>query len=237
MLIALAAAGAHADEPRKIAQAGKPPSTSDEAFIAERRALASEMSKLVESGASREKIDAWQKENAGRQAAVQEAAIAWSARQRPPELPLTKEVRLPSGASQAVEDFLVSRVQLNNSRAVLLNGLRDATGEQRQQALEAWRTKNAAATEASQQLAETISEEQPRAEMVVPDPAPIRPGASPELKAFLTQCHALMKERAEIFNELRSASPEVRQQALENWNADTSARLQAIREAAARLTK
>lgn len=237
MLIALAAAGAHAEEPSKTAQAGKPPSTSDEAFIAERRALASEMSKLVESGASREKIDAWQKENAGRQAAVQEAAIAWSARQRPPELPLTKEVRLPSGASQAVEDFLVSRVQLNNSRVVLLNGLRDATDEQRQQALEVWRKQNTAATEASRQLGETVSEEQPSKEMVVPDPAPVRPGTPPELKAFLTQCRGLMKERAEFLNELRSASPEVRQQALENWNTDTSDRLQPVQEAATRLTK
>ncbi len=205
----------------------------EETFMARRKSLAREMMALVESGASPQEIETWHEANAARHQALRDAAIAMAARQTPPELPFIEEIQLPEGASRNMEEFLLQRAVLHNSRVELLNRLHQATEEERQQALETLQSQNEEALEVQRALAVQISEEGFLSEEqeIAADPN-IPPDASPELEDFLTKRHALMKEQIALLNQYRSATPEARQQALEDWHENNFSRLNALRKAA-----
>jgi hypothetical protein len=153
---------------------------------------------------------------------------------RTPQIPPTQ---FPPDASETMKAFLQERDRLHHDQQKTLSQLTNATPEEQHLALEKWHEENAAALEAQQARAQQMSAENPVPRLHVPVTASIPPDATPELKNFLTQRHAFMKDQAEMMNQLENATPEQREQALENWHTQNASRLEAMQAAATQLSQ
>jgi hypothetical protein len=205
-------------------------------IIEERHAIAAEMAQLVRSGANPEQIEIWNRNNAARLAAIQQKLSAMAARQDSKPQPYIREVQIPPGASENLENFLIERAKLNNEQILVHNQTLQASPEKRSEAIEAWQKQNAAVMEAQAARASQISGESQPPDLPVPSPADIPPNATPELKDFITRRNALIKAEAGVIAHLKTATPEQRQQALEAWRASNPLPARAMQDAAVRLS-
>ncbi len=142
---------------------------------------------------------------------------------------------LPPASSTPSETaaFLVTREKLMRSRQQLMQGLADSAPEERHKAMEKWHKENAEALGAQQQLAIRMGAESRLPRVLIQEPR-IPDNATPELREFLTTRHALMKDRAEMMNQLRDATPEEQQNTMKAWHESYSERLAALRSLASK---
>ena len=118
----------------------------------------------------------------------------------------------------------------------LLLQMANESPEGRHQAMEKWNGEYAAELDEQRQLAIRMGEESQPPLLPVPTAPRIPNNASPELREFLTGRHELMIGRAELSNQLRTATPEQRHLAMEEWNEKNASRLDALRIASTRLS-
>lgn len=141
------------------------------------------------------------------------------------------------GTGHAAEKFHQERARLMHARRELVKQLVDSSPEKRDEAMELWDEENSEALDAQQQLAIQMAAESEPPRFRVPTAPRIPENATPELREFLTARHAVMKDRAEMMDQLRDYSGEERHQAMEKWHEKNTSRLEAMQTTASRLTE
>ncbi len=240
--ILIAAISANADQVEEVAGISKvsptqvDPATLDQDVMKERHLIVAEVLKLLKEGATSEQVEEWHERNSARLAANQQKLAAMAARQISVARPYIAEVRISPGASGPMQELLMGRAELHNDRARIENQMLQASPRLREEALAAWELQNTAAIAAQGELAKQVSNES-QVPTIQPPPTPRVPAnASPELRSLLAARHAFMTAQAEITDRLRNASPEEREQAIEDWHTQNSAGLQALQEAAVQVS-
>lgn len=218
----------------------RPPAST--AFAASQKQLAAEFSLLQDQlrGATPEAceaaIHAWHQQNSARFESLQRQLKAIGEVATAP-LPLVHELQIPDEATQAMEDLLVGSAELHNGLARIINQERNASPEERQQAFDAWQHRNASAFEAQQQrVHQVVAAESLPAVPPAPSEPTIPADASPALQGFLMERFALMKAHAKLQKQYRTATPEERERAFEEWHKNNAARLQRLQNCVRQLS-
>lgn len=221
-----------------MSQTSPPPATvtSISSMIEERGRLLAKITAMVEDGANPEQIEVCNQNNATLLAAIQQQLTTFSAQQNSAPQSYVTEVQIPSDASETMETFLVERAALQNSRTFVANQTLEASLHRRQKALEAWDRQNSEAMDAQAERAQLVSEDPDTATFPGPPALQIPAGTSPELRDLLVLRHDLMTKQAELGVELQNLPPEERSKALDDWQLENASALQAIQDAAWRLS-
>jgi hypothetical protein len=137
---------------------------------------------------------------------------------------------VPAHASPQLTDFLAEKVSIQNARAEIYNQLLQALpADASQQQIEA--VHQFAAQKLEQQHAGDFQRQVQRAQALnaesVLQPVPafpclISPGASPELRSFLTARSALEISKAQAWNQHLNASAAERQAAMNEWEEENA---------------
>lgn len=144
---------------------------------------------------------------------------------------------IPPAPSEAAIAFQAGREKLMGAHQQLMRLMQEAGPGEQQQIMEKWHEEHAAELAAQQQLAIQMGAESRPINIPVPSAANIPANATPELREFLTARHAVMKDQAEMLNQLQNATPDQRQQAMQKWHEQNATRLEAMQSAASQLSK
>ena len=176
----------------------------------------------------------WYGKNAARVAAVGRAAEHVAATLPALEAKIITAVQIPNDASPDLEEFLVERARMHNEGIRIRQRL-DADPAQAAAILEKWRADEAASAE--KQRLHTAAVHAQMADWV-PD-VPLHPqiplDASPALTEFLTDRHAILRERTEAQRQAEKTAPGTKEKAAAQWDAANKARLDRLAEKAALL--
>lgn len=153
------------------------------------------------------------------------------------QAPSPHQAVLPVDSSDTLKTFLAARQQLQKGHAKMMAGLKNATPEERTQALEKWHQEHATELAAQQELAVKMGAESRPARLPILAKPRIPENATPELREFLTARHDVMKDQMELMNQLSDAPPEQQHHAMEKWNKQNSTRLEAMQIAATKLSQ
>ena len=202
-----------------------------EDFLQARVALAAEMNAVRQEARKAgdkdgmQAMEQWHRANSPRLEAVQQLAARIAASRPAIEPPLITSVAIPADASPELEEFLVERAHLYNQGVVVGRRMAAAPAE----AATVWEEWSKAQTAASDTLGrrlQALQAQTPVRVMEVP-PAPLIPqDASPELAAFLTERHSLLKERVEVERRAILEAKETREEAVARWLSENKIRLE-----------
>ncbi len=152
-------------------------------------------------------VETWRQQTQDRLSALRRSA-AENAQSKPrAEIPMIRQVEIPEAATPAMEELIVQQAQIRNSRAALVNTLRDAAPETRAEAVRQWHDRNQAALLAFQQQAAVVAAESRQKPLSTPPPLRIPDGASPGIQDFLPQRHAHLLQFIEQENAVRRLPP------------------------------
>lgn len=139
--------------------------------------------------------------------------------------------------SEATLALTQERDRLNQARQEMMAKLKEASPDERRQIIDQWRETNATAIKSLSELTRKLSNQRPSPEQLAPVTAPIPANATPEMRDFIIARQSVMKDQAEMMNQLRDASPQERQQAITKWREQNASRLEAIKTSAAGLSR
>jgi hypothetical protein len=210
------------------------PSEQDQ-FVAEQRALGQELQALQAQGATPQQMEAWHKKNAARFAAQQQRAMDMAADSALQPAPVMGQANIPANASGTLKDFLATQAEMANARAQihnqLLNGLpAEVTPEQisqmQQSETKLFEQQQGANLKLQAQRAQALAEESARQPLPVPPPLSLSPDTTPQMAAFLTARDQLMRDQIQLHNQYLTATPAVRDAAMEQWRKQNASRFQ-----------
>ena len=137
---------------------------------------------------------------------------------------------IPPHASPEMKEFLKNGATLANNMADLRAQLANAPVD-KQTVMETFQKQNRALLDRQTQLAKVIAQQHQAQPLPEPPPLRLPPNASPQLQAYLTARDQLMREQMAMMNQYRTADPQARQTAMQQWrqqNANRFAQLQQL---------
>jgi hypothetical protein len=176
-------------------------------------------------------LDEWRQRNAARFETLIEQAVRVAKSRPSAEIPMVREVTIPANASPELEEFLVEKARMYNERTRLENRLGRSSPEAAQ-AVREWETGNRERFAAQNERARAVAAQTSDKSIPIPLAPAIPRAASPELRAFITERHTLLRERAEALEQVKRLDPAARQQALAAWEQQNSTRFQELSQKA-----
>jgi len=177
---------------------------------------------------------AWHRQNAARMEAIGRLTQQVAAALPRFEPQLIQRVEIPADASADLEEFLVERARQFNAGIRLQQRLEAEPGNA-QAIREQWRAEDAASAERQRPLMDAVRAQTADWLPEVPLHPQLPLDASPELAAYLTERHAILRERTEAARQAAKAAPGTNEEAAARWDAANKARLDRLAEKAARL--
>ena len=217
--------------------ASSPPVASDSAYQAklqtfrqQQQELFQERVALIAQGATAQQLQAWQQQNAGQLAALDQQSQDLAAGQSQALLPLGQTgTPIPVGATPAMQEFLQNRATLAKSLTTLPGQSQAAVGNG---ALKQWLQQNDALLLRQAVLSRAIAQQGQVAPKTAPPQMPLPANATPQMKAFLTARSQLVWEQIQLRNQYAAATPLVRAAALKQWQQQNGARLAQLKQLA-----
>ena len=117
----------------------------------------------------------------------------------------------------------------NQSQASSVNLPAAASGQ------DAYTQQNGPELQAQSQRFQTVAAQVPAQPLSMPPPLVIPANVSPALKTFLTQKDQLMREQIQLWNQYATASPAVRNAAIQQWQQQNAPRLNQLKQQAQNL--
>jgi hypothetical protein len=215
-------------------------------FQQQRAALMQAREALVAQGATPQQLAAWQQQNSGQFAALQQQAQAISAASALRVMPTNRQPNIPANASPVLRDFMTTRAQLANALAQIHNQLVQSMpsnasaaqiGLMQQQAMQLFQQQHANDLQLQAQRARAMANTSAPTTLRTPPPLRIPSNASPQLRAFLTTKYQLMQGQVALQNQYANAAPAVRQAAMQQWRQQNAALTQQLQQQAQALSQ
>jgi hypothetical protein len=205
-------------------------------FEQTQQTIGQQLAQLMAQGATSAQLTFWINQNQSLLQAQQTRALQLGAISAAQPLPYVTSVTIPEDASQDLEDFLTTRATLANDFAQIHNQLLQQGAVSAATESTLFQQQAGATLQAQAQLAQKIAAEQVPQPLPVPPPLNLPPNASPQLAAFLTARDQLMRNGIALFNQYVTATPAVRQAALQQWEQQNAAQIQQVQQLAQNLS-
>jgi hypothetical protein len=197
-------------------------------LLLERQAQADEIKAMLEQGATPEQLAARHAADTVRSETLERELKAQLATRISPMIP-TAAIPIIDGASKATKEFLALRTAMQNDMTARLNAMPSgATEEERRGILDAAFKKRPEIEE----LGKRVADENASGEIPIPPPPVFPADAPPQLRAFLTERHAMLAERIALLNQTRFATSEERDRVIQAWERDNASRSHQLAKAA-----
>jgi hypothetical protein len=219
-------------------------SASLQTFGMENRALAREHETLLSQGATAQQIATWREQTAPEFESLQETAQQMSLKSELQPERTVRRVNVPRNASSTLSDFLTTRAELENARVQLRNQMLETlpsnpTEEQieavMQQVRQVSQQQHSADWQLQAQRADALGAEPESRPLRLPEPPVMPPNAAPQLQAFIKARNALLKGRAQLWNQYLTADPVTRRAAMQQWRHQNASGLNQLSQLAAAL--
>lgn len=213
-----------------------------ETLIAGRRQLieddmaAREKLRGAKQGVRKKAIQALWEKNRGKREALQEQAQVLAESQPPRRRTFIEEVVPRPDTTPEMEAFLVVRAEAQNDYIELENSLIGTTPEARAQAYRAFAEQSLAKRHEMAVIGSKVAKQAATALLPLP-PEPHRTHASSELKAFLEERKARMREGHTFEEHLRNLPPEQQVAARRAWQRQQAPKRAALAAKAKRLAE
>jgi len=215
-------------------------------FLQARQALLNSEIAQITNGATPAQLDAWFQQNAPQFAALQQhvQAVARASALQP--MPTNRQPNIPANASQTLKDFLTTRAALANALAQIHNQLlqsmpanasADQVSQMQQNEMQTFEQQHAGDLQLQAQRAQVMASQSANQPVPVPPPLSIPAQATPQMAAFLTTRDQLMREQIQLQNQYLSATPAVREAAMQQWLQQNASRFQQLQQQAQALAQ
>ncbi len=222
-----------------VATIGASNAATLQAFQVQQRTLTQSELALMSSGATPAQIQAWQQQNAVALAAQKRQVMEMAANSALQPMATVSQPTIPANASQMLKDFLTTQAALANARAQIHNQLLSAMpsevsdaqlGQMQQTEAQLFQQQEGATLQLQTQRAQALASASAQQPIPLPPPLSIPANASPQLAAFLTARDQLMRDRITVFNQYATATPAIRQAALQEWEQQNAAQVQQLQQ-------
>ena len=241
------AATASATAPVQV-QSVSPVPAKVASYLQQQAALSQQEQALVAQGATEQQLEAWYQQNASAFAALQQQAADMGTTSALRLGPTIAQPNLPAGASQTLSDFLTTQAALVNARAQIHNQIvQQATtsgqsltlaqvSQMEQQQEQLFQQQHDSDLQLQVQRAQTLASVSAQNAVPVPGPSVVPPNATPQMVAYLTVRDQLAHDEAQFRNQFVTATPAVRDAAIQQWHQQNLARFQQLQQLAQNLS-
>jgi hypothetical protein len=218
-----------------------------QAYAQEQRALMQQRRALVAQGGTQQQLQAWHTQNAAQFAAQDQRAQTLAASS---ELQLRRtnhQPHIPANASPALRDLLNTQAALANAHAQIHNQLVQGSsgtnltfaqlGTMQQSETQLFQQQNAALLTLQAQQVQALTPTSVAPTRTARVPATVPGSATPQMAAFWATRNQLRQSLIQLRNQYASASPEVRNAALQQWRQQNAGQFTHLQQQAQTLSQ
>ncbi len=203
---------------------------------------------LVAQGATPQQLQAWHVQNAAQFAAQDQRAQTMAAASALQLRRTNHKPNIPANASPALKDLLNTRAALANSRAQIHNQLVQQSssgtnltfaqlGTMEQNETQLFQQQNASLITLQAQQVQALTPTSVAPTRAARASAAVPVNATPQMAAFLTTRKQLRQSLIQLRNQYASASPEVRNAALQQWRQQNASQFTQLQQQAQALSQ
>lgn len=140
---------------------------------------------------------------------------------------------LPANATPEMKEFLENRAKLvANMSQLRQQNPNGPNGAPDPKIMAQFQEQNKDLLARQRELAQKISEQQMKNPLPEPSPLQIPPNATPQMKSYLTDRDALMRDQVAFMNQHRTDEPSKRQAEMQQWRQQNASRFQQLQQEA-----